>query len=82
MKALIIGGSGGLSGTLASMAQETYEVWTLTRGSRPVADGIRCLTADRNRPEEFHSAILGAGVTWDVVFDCICMNENHARQDL
>lgn len=82
MKALIIGGSGGLSGTLASMAQETYEVWTLTRGSRPVADGIRRLTADRNRPEEFRSAILGAGVTWDVVFDCICMNENHARQDL
>ena len=82
MKALIIGGSGGLSGTLASMAKETYEVWALTRGSRPVADGIRQLTADRNQTEEFRAAILGAGVKWDVVFDCICMNENNARQDL
>lgn len=82
MNALIIGGSGGLSGTLASMAKETYEVWALTRGSRPMADGIHHLVADRNHPEEFRSAILKAGVKWDVVFDCICMNEVHARQDL
>lgn len=33
-KALIIGGSGGLSGRLATLAQENYEVWALTRGKR------------------------------------------------
>ncbi len=35
-KALIIGGSGGLSGRLAVLAQEQYDVWTLTRGKRPL----------------------------------------------
>ena len=82
MKALIIGGSGGLSGALASMAKEPYEVWALTRGKRPLGEGIIPLHADRDNEEEFRSAVLGAGVTWDVVFDCICMNERHAEQDL
>ena len=82
MKALIIGGSGGLSGMLASMAKETYEVWALTRGKRPLGAGIIPLCADRDDREGFKNAILGAGVTWDVVFDCICMNERHAEQDL
>jgi nucleoside-diphosphate-sugar epimerase len=82
MKALIIGGSGGVSGMLASMAKETYEVWALTRGKRPLGAGIIPLCADRDDREGFKKAILGAGVTWDVVFDCICMNERHAEQDL
>ncbi len=82
MKALIIGGSGGLSGMLASMTKETYEVWALTRGKRPLGAGIIPLCADRDDREGFKKAILGAGVTWDVVFDCICMNERHAEQDL
>ena len=82
MKALIIGGSGGLSGKLAAQAKEKYEVWALTRGNRPVGEGITQLLADRNDKESFRSAILNAGVTWDVVFDCICMNADHAKQDL
>lgn len=82
MKALIIGGSGGLSGTLAAMAKEHYEVWALTRGLRPLKDGIVPLCADRNDKEGFKNAILSAKTRWDVVFDCICMNEDHARQDL
>ena len=82
MKALIIGGSGGVSGMLASMAKETYEVWALTRGKRPLGAGIIPLCADRDDREGLKKAILGAGVTWDVVFDCICMNERHAEQDL
>ena len=44
-KALIIGGSGGLSGRLATMAQKEYDVWVLTRGKRPVPDGVHPLTA-------------------------------------
>ncbi len=82
MKALIIGGSGGLSGTLAAMAKEKYEVWAITRGLRPLQEGIIPLKADRNHPKEFEAAIFSAGTTWDVVFDCICMNEQHAKQDL
>ena len=46
-KALIIGGSGGLSGRLATMAQAEYDVWVLTRGKRPLPDGVHPLTADR-----------------------------------
>ena len=82
MKALIIGGSGSLSGRLAALAKDKYEVWTLTRGNRPLGDGIKPLLADRNDEEAFRMAIFNADVKWDVVFDCICMNENHARQDL
>lgn len=97
-KALIIGGSGGLSGRLATMAQKEYDVWVLTRGKRPLPDGVHPLTADRNDPVAFLNALLSADCLahqyavatdapsaqphWDVVFDCICMNELHAKQDL
>ena len=85
--ALILGGSGGLSGRLATMAQTEYDVWVLTRGKRPLPDGVHPLTADRNDPAAFLHALLGMDYQehqphWDVVFDCICMNELHARQDL
>ncbi len=81
-KALIIGGSGGLSGKLAVMAQETYEVWCVTRGIRPLPEGVHPMTTDRDDDEMFSKVILEAGIKWDVVFDCICMNEYHAGQDL
>lgn len=81
-KALIIGGSGGLSGRLAALAKEKYEVWAVTRGQRPLGDGIHLLKADRNEPENFQKMILDADTNWDIVFDCICMNERHALQDL
>ena len=94
-KALIIGGSDGLSGRLATMAQKEYDVWVLTRGKRPLPDGVHSLTADRNDPDAFCNALClseehafsyvkeeSANVHWDVVFDCICMNEVHAKQDL
>lgn len=100
-KALIIGGSGGLSGRLATMAQKEYDVWVLTRGKRPLPNGVHPLTADRNDPAAFLHALRSQEFTlpqsqnlppaeatnpqpanWDVVFDCICMNELHAKQDL
>ena len=34
MKALIIGGSGSLSGFLAQKVMKQYEVWAVTRGQR------------------------------------------------
>ena len=81
-KALILGGSGGLSGRLAVMAKETYEVWCVTRGIRPLPEGVHVLTVDRDDEEMFTKVILEAGIKWDVVFDCICMNEYHAEQDI
>ncbi len=81
-KALIIGGSGGLSGRLAELAKDEYEVWAVTRGQRPLGDGIHLLKADRNDTDNFKKTILEADTNWDIVFDCICMNEKHALQDL
>lgn len=82
-KALILGGSGGLSGILAELAEKVYdEVWVLTRGNRKIEGNYRQLTADRNDGRMFEKAVLEAGTNWDVVFDCICMNEEHARQDI
>lgn len=81
-KALIIGGSGGLSGRLAVLAQEHYEVWTLTRGKRPLPEGVTPILADREDSAGFQDAVFGQDIRFDVVFDCICMNEQHAEQDL
>jgi len=81
-KALIIGGSGGLSGRLAVLAKEQYDVWTLTRGKRPLPSGVTPIIADRENSAGFENAILAQNTRWDVVFDCICMNELHAEQDL
>ena len=81
-KALIIGGSGGLSGRLATLAKEEYEVWALTRGRRKLPPGVNHIMADRDDEEAFAQAIENVGIIWDVIFDCICMNENHGLQDL
>lgn len=80
--ALIIGGSGGLSSVVAKMAMKEYKVWAVTRGQRKLPEGVIPIVADRNQKEVFEKAILEAGVKWDVVFDCICMNGEQARQDL
>lgn len=82
-KALILGGTGGLSGTLAKLAEQYYdEVWILTRGQRKVDGNYKQLIADRNDMEAFKKSVLEAGTRWDAVFDCICMNEFHAKQDI
>lgn len=83
MDLLIIGGSGQLSGRLVQLALEQgHRVWTISRGKRPMPSGVTALTADREEPEQFSRALAEANVKWDAAIDCICMNENHARQDL
>lgn len=83
MRILILGGSGGLSGTLARMAMEQgNEVWTVTRGKRPLPEGVHGITADRNEEKSFADALKNSRMEWDVVFDCICMTPEHGRQDL
>lgn len=81
MNTLIIGGSGGLSGELARQLTRCGGVWTLTRGQRPVPDGVHALTADRHDTQAFTSALLNESMHWDAVFDCICMNEDDALLD-
>lgn len=83
MKLLIIGGSGGLSGCLARMAMDKgHQVWAVTRGKRPLPQGVRSICADRGDKEMLGRALLEQKVTWDAAFDCICMNPFHAQEDL
>ncbi|MCR4584759.1 MAG: NAD-dependent epimerase/dehydratase family protein [Lachnospiraceae bacterium] len=82
MNALIIGGSGGLSSVVAGLAMKKYRVWTVTRGLRELPAGVIPVKADRNNPEELRRALDAQNVRWDVVFDCICMNSEHAEADL
>ena len=82
-KILIIGGSGHVSGTLARMAvAEGHEVWTVTRGERPVPDGVIALTADRHDVAQFAEAIKSADARWDLVVDCIGYDPQDVRQDI
>lgn len=82
MNALIIGGSGGLSSVVAGLAMKEYRVWTVTRGFRELPKGVNPIKADRNDPEKLREALDAQNVRWDVVFDCICMNREHAEADL
>ena len=80
---LIIGGSGFVSGTMARVAlSHGHEVSTLTRGQRPVPDGVHSLTADRHDEASFEQAVDSAGKHWDLVIDCIGFEAPDARQDL
>ena len=82
MNALIIGGSGGLSSVVARLAMKKYRVWALTRGNREVPDGVISVVADRNDHEAVRQVLSAQNTRWDVVFDCICMNREHAEADL
>lgn len=83
MKLLIIGGTGQLSGRLTTLALSAgHEVWTLTRGNKPVPAGAHSLIADRGDDPSVSRALKSAHAHWDAVLDCICMNADHARQDL
>lgn len=83
MDLLIIGGSGQLSGNLVQHAlAQGHRVWTLSRGRRPVPQGVTALKADREDQEQFRAAMESAGMRWDAAIDCVCMNAVHARQDI
>ncbi len=69
---LIIGGSGFVSGTLARLAVETgWAVWAVTRGKREGVKGVTPLLADRKDASALKAALTTAGVTFDLVVDCI-----------
>ncbi|MBP5598796.1 MAG: NAD-dependent epimerase/dehydratase family protein [Lachnospiraceae bacterium] len=82
MNALILGGSGALSSVLTKLLLKEHKVWTLTRGERKGIDGVTALHADRNDTENLKAVLKKENVHWDVVFDCICMNKEHAEADI
>lgn len=80
---LIIGGSGFVSGTLAREAvTRGYEVQVVTRGNRPIPEGVAPVVADRKDREAFRSVIADLNQTWDLVVDCIGFVPEDAEQDV
>ena len=80
---LIVGGSGFVSGTLARTAIAAgHEVWVVTRGERPLPDGVHSLIADRHDDARFRQAIKSAGVHWSLAVDCICYEFEDVKQDI
>lgn len=83
MDILVIGGSGHVSGAVVRAAQaKGHQVWTITRGQRPVPAGVTSLIADRHQPGAMEAAVAGPGRVWDLVVDCICYDLPALRQDL
>ena len=83
LRVLIVGGSGFLSGTVARAARaQGHAVWAITRGGRPLPDGVTGLVADRHDQAGFTRAVAGARQEWDLVVDCIAFGPDDARQDL
>lgn len=80
---LLIGGSGFVSGALARMAiQEGFRVWAVTRGNRPVPEGVIHIKVDRNDRESFSKSIEDLHMKWDMVVDVFAMQADDIRQDL
>jgi nucleoside-diphosphate-sugar epimerase len=80
---LVIGGSGFLSGTVVRSALALgHQVWTLTRGRRPMPAGVHGLVADRGDHEAFAQALAGAQTHWDLVVDCIGFTPADIQQDI
>ena len=81
MKLLILGGSGQLSRRVAELAlDQHHDVWTLTRGLRPLPSGVHALTADRKNDAAFRAAIEDADTRWDACIDCTGRTPQTARQ--
>ncbi|MFA5864016.1 MAG: NAD-dependent epimerase/dehydratase family protein [Phycisphaerae bacterium] len=82
-KLLLIGGSGFVSGTTARAALASgFEVWAITRGQKPVPDGVRVLVADRNDEEQFRRVIEQADTHWDAVIDHVAYVPANMEQDI
>lgn len=82
MKILSIGGSGFVSGTMARLATaKGHDVTVVTRGRRPLPEGVKAITIDRDDREGFASALSGVH-DWDLVVDCIGYDPEDADQDI
>jgi len=83
LKILLIGGSGFVSGTLARTAvQAGHAVWAVTRGKRPLPEGVTGITVDRHDRETFQRLIGDMDVHWDLVVDVVGYQVEDAQQDI
>lgn len=83
LKILLIGGSGFVSGTLARTAvQAGHAVWAVTRGKRPLPEGITGITVDRHDRETFQRLIDAVDAYWDLVVDVVGYQVEDAQQDI
>lgn len=83
MDILVLGGSGHVSGAVVRAALTSrHQVWTITRGQRPVPEGVTSLVADRHELGAMEAVMAGQGRVWDLVVDCICYDLPAIRQDL
>ena len=83
MNILLVGGSGFVSGTLAQVAVGGgHSVWAVTRGERPVPEGVTGITADRKDRAAFAQAVASHGTRWELVVDCIGYDPDDAQQDI
>src|SRR5262245_44898126 len=86
-RVLILGGSGFLSGTMAREARKQgHDVWCVTRGQRPLPDGVKSIIADRKDRANFKNQIsnLKSQISdaFDLVIDSIGYSADDARQDI
>lgn len=80
---LLIGASGFVSGTTARQALSLgHHVWAVTRGKRPLLDGITPIAVDRDDRAGFAKAISECKQTWDLVIDGIGYDPEDAQQDI
>ncbi len=80
---LLIGGSGFVSGTLARAAiLAGHNVWAVTRGQRPLPDGVIGVPVDRHDRDAFRRLIGGVDMFWDLVVDVIGFQAEDAQQDI
>lgn len=83
MKILIVGGTGHVSGAVARAALgKGHEVWAITRGQRPIGEGLHSLIADRHDHSAMEEVVAGQDIVWDLVVDCICFDLPDIRQDI
>lgn len=83
MKILVIGGSGHVSGAVVRAAlAKGHQVWTVTRGNRPLTPGVKSLIADRHDREAINAAIQQQKTGWDLAVDCICYEPADMTHDI
>jgi nucleoside-diphosphate-sugar epimerase len=83
LNTLVIGGSGHVSGAVVRAARRRGDrVWTVTRGKRPLPEGVTPLVADRHDAAAMESVLAGETVSWDLVVDCIGFEPADILQDV
>jgi len=81
MNVILIGGSGNLSADCArELLLQGHHVAAVTRGNRPVPEGVLQVTADRSDAQQLSAAI--SRVNPDVAIDFLGFTEDDAAMDL